>query len=90
MTKSKNYAIPIYQQLKHEERGIIQTLIRQKVMIGKITRELHRISGTIRRGIRRGTVKQCSSNYIMMIPVEPSMKSTALTVMQKANHVDTF
>ncbi len=47
MTQIKNSTMPVYQQLKPEERGIIQALIRQKVTIREIARELHRSPSTI-------------------------------------------
>lgn len=64
MTQTKNSTMPVYQQLKPEERGMIQTLIRQKTTIREIARELHRSPSTISREIHRGTVKQRKSNYL--------------------------
>ncbi|PIO82097.1 IS30 family transposase [Pediococcus damnosus] len=64
MTQTKNSTMSVYQQLKPEERGMIQTLNRQNVPVREIARELHRSPSTISRELHRGTVKQRDTNYL--------------------------
>jgi IS30 family transposase len=64
MTQTKNSTTLHYQQLKPEERGIIQASLTQKLSLRQIAKRLHRSPSTISREVKRGTVQQRNTDYL--------------------------